>query len=443
MSGLTSLITSTGGNVTGNVTLTSTQPAILTVSNTPSAPYTINFSPVSAVVNTLNGKIGDLTLGSEDGLLSVTTSPTSGAIDITAQNASANTSGVVGQDVAGGLNWSLGNVYPVGALVVSDNATWVNTVAQTVPTQPPAPPVWAELGGGGVRSLNTLSGDVSLQTDFGYGTLALPTWTPWAPTTGNTPGNGVAVVQNLTGNPPMVWQGSSPLLSTVAYTPGQIVYSDDPPNGTGVFMATVTIPIGSPTPQRDTNALWTSLGANPTGTAINNVGTTATVVPSTSSFNVTTAGHAGLSNKITLNTILPTTNPPAKAGEVRLVSDDTFLGSIVMRPEPDAVTGFDIDLTSANAFNISVNNTARIGGNTTITPLDDTFNISITTPTNYGTGYAQLYCGAWLNTQGYYVGSVASYNGTHWLCILTKLPPSAGTNPTPDTDGTHWSAYFV
>lgn len=142
MSGVTALITSTGGNVTGNITLASTQPGLLSVSNTTTPPYQINFSPISAELNSLNGKIGAVNLGSSDGLLSVTPDPVSGAIDLKAYNAPTNTSGIVATNIPGNLAWkSAGGlstrVYTVGDIVIYDNTAWICIADQPIGSAPP------------------------------------------------------------------------------------------------------------------------------------------------------------------------------------------------------------------------------------------------------------------------------------------------------------------
>jgi len=155
MSGVTDLKTATGNAMTGEITLLTTQPALLGISNTPGAPYTINFAPVAGGTNTVAGKNGDVVFTAPDGCLSFTPDAISSAVKFNAYNSTSNTSGLVANNISGSLAWNTSNAYAVGAVVIDSGSTYVCLTAQ--PASSPAPTNganWQSIGGGGAGGGN-------------------------------------------------------------------------------------------------------------------------------------------------------------------------------------------------------------------------------------------------------------------------------------------------
>jgi len=163
MSGVTDLKTATGNAMTGEITLTTTQPALLGISNTPGAPYTINFAPVAGGTNTVAGKNGDVVFTAPDGCLSFTPDAISSAVKFNAYNSTSNTSGLVANNISGSLAWAGGGgppavstvAYAVGAVVIYSGSTYVCLVAQPIGSALPVNGAnWQSIGGGGVGGGN-------------------------------------------------------------------------------------------------------------------------------------------------------------------------------------------------------------------------------------------------------------------------------------------------
>ena len=136
--------------MTGSISLTSTQTSLLNVSNNPSAPFNINFSPVFGGVNSVGGKNGNVLLTTPDGCLSITPDAISPQLKFNAYNAGSNTSGMVANNVSGSLAWVASNAFAVGAVVNNSGSTYMCLSAQ--PASSPAPSAgsnWAVIGGGG------------------------------------------------------------------------------------------------------------------------------------------------------------------------------------------------------------------------------------------------------------------------------------------------------
>lgn len=244
MSGVTALVTSTGGNITGDITLSSTQPGLLSISNTASAPYQINFAPISASVNSLNGKIGAVTLGSSDGLLSVTPDPVSGAIDLKAYNATLNTSGLVANNISGQLAWE-GNgaspelstkAYAIGALVIYTTNTYICVSPQPIGAGAPdvTPAGWEPLPFGATPSSIFQAGTTAEVTSTGDFNI----------TTTDQPGNTNQI--NLTATLPSTTPGSFPARINIS-SPTTINLTADYTAGGGTANNIVSITAGGAT----------------------------------------------------------------------------------------------------------------------------------------------------------------------------------------------------
>ena len=457
MSGVTALITSTGGNVTGDVTLASTQAGILTVSNTPTAPYTINFSPVSATVNTLNGKIGTLTLGSSDGLLNVATDPISGAINLTAYNATTNTSGIVANNISGALAWegtgspvASTKAYTVGALVVYNGGTYICVVAQPVGSSAPdlnTPDNWVAIGGSsaGVSSLNTQTGALVLDLAGGFGSADVtPTGNtvklyPYFPATG-TATSASLVAQNLQNN--LAWQGASNV-STYAYVPGNLVKVSDitNPANSGFWVCLETQPIGSAQPALN-NPYWFALGSTLGVSALSNTTTTAQCATN-GDFTVGMTDSAGQSNQINLTTVLPTGGTGDNAmitltagdfqagfgGQGSKITLSATNGAITMEGQSCALyTAGVLDVT-AKQMVFDVNNAVRVTNNN---------------EPAFATGNVMYFTGDWASTSGYYAGAIViaptpGAGDRPFVCLQTVLP---STITTPSDNPSYWTLFL-
>lgn len=151
MSGVTALVTSTGGNIDGVITLASTQPGLLSISNDATAPYTINIAPISANVNSLNGKIGSVTLTSP--YQSFAPDPASGLITVAPYvpaTGTATGATLTAPALGTALAWNTANAYVPGNVVISGGTTYVCLVAQPASSSAPTNGAnWQSIGGGG------------------------------------------------------------------------------------------------------------------------------------------------------------------------------------------------------------------------------------------------------------------------------------------------------
>ena len=178
MSGVSALTTTTGNSMTGSISLTSTQTSLLNVSNNPSAPFNINFSPVFGGVNSVGGKNGNVLLTTPDGCLSITPDAISPQLKFNAYNAGSNTSGMVANNVSGSLAWVASNAFAVGAVVNNSGSTYMCLSAQ--PASSPAPSAgsnWAVIGGGGGGGSSITAGGATVACDdpSGSGSITLTT----------------------------------------------------------------------------------------------------------------------------------------------------------------------------------------------------------------------------------------------------------------------------
>lgn len=163
-----SLLTSTGNNCDGNITLTSTVPSILAISNTPTSPYTINFAPVASTVATFQGKNGNVTLAPQNGMGSVTTTAIGSTVSLlpyAPATGTATSATTVAQNLSNAMAWQGSGTpavstvaYVPGAMVINGGSTFVCLVAQPIGSAVPVSGAnWQSIGGGG-SSGNTITG---------------------------------------------------------------------------------------------------------------------------------------------------------------------------------------------------------------------------------------------------------------------------------------------
>jgi hypothetical protein len=179
MSGVTAIKTATGTTCVGQITLTSTVPTLLSISNTPTAPYTVNFAPINANIATLNGKTGNALLQSSDNTLNITPVPLSQTIQLSGYVPTASggkgSALVSAQNLTGTspLAWAGSTAtppistlaYTPGALVIYNSTTFICLVAQPIGSAlPVAGANWAPIGGGGTAgsSISQAGGSVSV-----------------------------------------------------------------------------------------------------------------------------------------------------------------------------------------------------------------------------------------------------------------------------------------
>ena len=189
MSGVTAIKTATGTTCVGEITLTSTVPTLLSVSNTPTAPYTVNFAPISANIATLNGKTGNAILQSSDNTLNITPVPLSQTIQLSGYvptgSGGAGSALLAAQNLTGTspLSWSGDTstppistlAYTPGALVIYSGTTFVCLVAQPVGSAlPVAGANWASIGGGTTGSSITAAGS-TVACDATLGVITIDT----------------------------------------------------------------------------------------------------------------------------------------------------------------------------------------------------------------------------------------------------------------------------
>lgn len=454
--------------MTGAITLNTTQPALLGVSNTPGAPFTINFSPVAGGTNTVGGKNGNIVLATPDGCLGITPDPISPTLNFNAHNPTLNTSGMVANNISGALAWNSANAYAVGAVVISSGTTYVCLTAQ--PASSPAPTNgtnWQSIGGGGAGGGNwsykgawagsnsyvvndVVANPTASDANFiGYiASSNIPAssnapWTPAGQTAGWVGYFNIGLVGPNTGG-----AITNPSYATVMGMAG--VSGAPPPTGSnGSFIWTVenndgdvyadfcagrfvvaginnglspsgsnTLPFITTTDTTGSNIQLSINGGGEEpvnivggltvdgvpvaggGSSITNTGATLGINTS-GVLSYTTPNSPSFFNQIALTTTIPTTTPPAQAGQIALTAGGSML------------------LSSPNV--IVINNP---------------------TP-NYSTGNSamSLNHAAWNNAFGYLGGNVAQYNGTYYVCVANKPPPvSPAVNPTPDLDPSFWQS---
>ena len=165
----------------GAITLASSVPGILGVSNNPTAPYTITLAPINANVGSLNGKLGAVVLASPDNSLAFTPTALGSTINVSGYvptgSGGAGSALLQAQNLSGALAWAGGGspvvstvVYNPGALVIYSGTTYVCRVAQPIGSVAPANGAnWQSIGTGGSSSGTTwdLNGLNTANTSIG------------------------------------------------------------------------------------------------------------------------------------------------------------------------------------------------------------------------------------------------------------------------------------
>ena len=166
------------GPLDGNITIASTVPGLLGIASTPASPYTINFSPISASVNTLNGKLGNVVLASPDNTLAFAPSALGATINISGYvptgSGGAGSALLQAQNLTGALAWAGGGgppavstvAYAVGAVVIYSGTTFVCLVAQPIGSALPVNGAnWQSIGGGGAGGSSITAGGATVACD--------------------------------------------------------------------------------------------------------------------------------------------------------------------------------------------------------------------------------------------------------------------------------------
>ena len=165
----------------GAITLASSVPGILGVSNNPTAPYTITLAPINANVGSLNGKLGSVLLASPDNSLAFAPTALGSTINVSGYvptgSGGAGSALLQAQNLSGALAWAGGGspvvstvVYNPGALVIYSGTTYVCRVAQPIGSVAPANGAnWQSIGTGGSSSGTTwdLNGLNTANTSIG------------------------------------------------------------------------------------------------------------------------------------------------------------------------------------------------------------------------------------------------------------------------------------
>jgi hypothetical protein len=173
----------------GAITLASSVPGILGVSNNPTAPFTITLAPINANVGSLNGKLGAVVLASPDNTLAFAPTALGSTINISGYvptgSGGAGSALLQAQNLTGALAWAGSGSPPIstvaytpGALVVYSSTTFVCLVAQPVGSALPVNGAnWQSIGGGGSGGSSITGGGatVACDTPGGSGSITLTT----------------------------------------------------------------------------------------------------------------------------------------------------------------------------------------------------------------------------------------------------------------------------
>jgi hypothetical protein len=116
MSGVLSLQAAGSSVVVGALTLTSTQPGLLTLG---SSGTNVSFAPVSAFVNTINGKNGNPVLTSLDTALTINAPVLGSAINISASTATSALGNLTNLSTSATGAWVSATAYSKGAMAFS------------------------------------------------------------------------------------------------------------------------------------------------------------------------------------------------------------------------------------------------------------------------------------------------------------------------------------
>jgi hypothetical protein len=116
MSGVVSLQAAGSSVVSGAVTLTSTQPGLLTLG---SSGTNISFAPVSAFVNTINGKNGNPVLTSLDSTLTINAPVLGTAINLSGSTATSGLANITNLTTTNAGAWVSATAYPKGSTAFS------------------------------------------------------------------------------------------------------------------------------------------------------------------------------------------------------------------------------------------------------------------------------------------------------------------------------------
>ena len=459
----------------GAITLASSVPGILGVSNNPTAPYTITLAPINANVGSLNGKLGAVVLASPDNTLAFAPTALGSTINISGYVAGgsggAGSALLQAQNLTGALAWAGGGspvvstvAYAPGALVISGSSTYVCLVAQPIGSVAPTNGAnWQSIGGGsGGTPTSIANTGASLAIDT-TGTLTYTNpntasninqinLTTVVPTT--TPGVGAGAI-NITAGSTITL--SSPQIIDIAnptanYASGGNLMADFGTwsNANGYLAGNVAVdggvsyvciinkspptpPATNPVPSADPT-YWQPLGSGAGGSSIVNGGSTL-ALNATGGLSLTTTDVASNTNTVSIATIIPSTTPGTNAGRITVSAGADLqlgcaLGDMTLTNTAGAGLG-GIILSTANK--ITLVNTGT--GGTVIKPGAGIDALTISPPTTFGAGVVPYNCGVFNNQYGYNVGSIVqeTSGGGSYVCILAVAPnttPPYNTQPS-------------
>jgi len=485
MSGVSALTTTTGNSMTGSINLVSTQTSLLNVSNNPTAPFTINFSPVFGGVNSVGGKNGNVSLTTPDGCLSITPDAISPQLKFNAYNAGSNTSGMVANNVSGSLAWVSSNAYAVGAVVIDSGTTYMCLTAQ--PASSPAPSNganWQSIGGGGGGSSISAVGS-TVSCDATTGTISVNA----SASTGSQPdvliqsagaSTGVKIETNTTSATfddytDNAVPGQIQLVSTDGTNPATVSIGGAS-NNTGLYVSNSQLLFNGNAV--GTGGNWSYKGAFNTTVAttyaindvvfdsVNTAETYVCIVGYTTTVPSPTAPSADPTNWQLFATSAPTQIAQAGASVAvgtggGIISTTTGGDDYIVNTKTGTATGniilsgngtntfgsanINIMNNSASTFSLDTSN----GGSATLNApgkisllTSATGNIVAGSDTaSFGTGDVLFNASTWNDQGGYIPGSVVqeTAGGASYLCITAVSPNTTSPyNPAPSATPADW-----
>ena len=450
----------------GAITLASSVPSILGVSNNPTAPFTITLAPINANVASLNGKLGSVVLASPDNTLAFTTPALGSTINISGYkptgSGGAGSALLQAQNLTGALAWDGATVaYTPGAVVIHSGETYVCLVAQPIGSVAPVNGAnWQSIGGGGgpggssitgggatvacddpsatcnitlTTSASGSTGDLNIDTSSGVsGAVSIKTIGDMTvDTTAN--GNAGMIVKtydtlsyfdrNTTDNPGE--SGQIKFVSNDATHPGELSIGGVPNPG-GLYVS-------------NTQLLFNNVPVLNNSQIVNGGSTLA--LDTVGSLTLTTTDVASNANQITLTTTVPTTTPPVGAGTIAINSGNNVVINSAGVITLDA-TGQVVIFSEGDDVVIH----SGAGGIRNLVKPDAYLTVEILPDTGYTNGTIPFYnfSAIWNNTSGYSVGCVVAIGSltaptASYVCRLTVAPvDSPAVNPDPSVDTTHW-----
>lgn len=261
-SSVTSIAAQGGTQVDGDVVFVSTQPGLLTLGSSGS---NVSFAPVSAFVQTLNGKNGNPVLTSADGSQTISAPVLGNIINISGSTATSALANLTNLDASNAGLWVASNAYRKGACAFSAAASNDLYIARqdivSSTTDPSTDATnWVKLatttsggGGGGIGGITGWSGSTAYNSNTIVQDQTSFFWTASGSTVGQSPFSSPAVWSPMGMNFVGAWN------SNTSYLPQQVVsYSSD----TWVAL------VGSSNSAPVAGSNWASLGSAVSGSIV-------------------------------------------------------------------------------------------------------------------------------------------------------------------------------